>query len=205
MRGLDVTDPRPVDAVVIGCSAGGLNALRVVLGGLPPGLSATVIVVAHSAPDGPNLLPNLLAACCPLPVTEALEGALALPAHVYVAPANYHLLIESDQRFSLSVDARVCYVRPAIDVLFEAAADVYQERLLGIVLTGANSDGAQGLRAIKASGGQTLVQDPETAYAPAMPLAAIEAGAADWVLPLEAIAAAVLAHCPANAATRFPL
>lgn len=184
-----------VDAVVVGCSAGGLNALRILLQGLPVGLKASIIIVAHTAPDGPALLPPLLAADCLLPVTEARERELAMSGHVYIAPPNYHLLIESDHTFSLSVDNRVCFVRPSIDVLFCAAADVYQARLMGIILTGANSDGALGLTAIKKAGGITLVQTPATAYAEAMPRAAIASGAADQILPLEGIAAELLLHC----------
>jgi two-component system chemotaxis response regulator CheB len=187
-----------VDAVVIGCSAGGLSALRILLQGLPAGLNATIIIVAHTAPEGPSLLPPLLAIDCLLPVSEAVEREQAKPGHVYVAPPNYHLLIEQDHTFSVSVDDRVCFVRPSIDVLFYAAADVYQERLLGIILTGANSDGALGLNAIKNAGGITLVQEPATAYADTMPLAAIAIGATDKVLPLEDIAGALLRHCSIN-------
>jgi two-component system chemotaxis response regulator CheB len=135
-----------------------------------------------------------------LPVLEALEREPVLPGHVYIAPPNYHLLIESDRTFAVSVDERVCYVRPSIDVLFYAAADVFEERLLGIILTGGNSDGAQGLKAIKDAGGATLVQDPVTAYADIMPRAAIATGAADRILPLKDIAAELLLHCPMDRA-----
>ena len=187
-----------VDAIVIGCSAGGLSALRILLEGLPIGLKAAVIIVAHTAPEGPSLLPELLALSCTLPVTEAVELEPALPGHVYIAPPNYHLLIESDFTFSFSVDERVCFVRPSIDVLFFAAADVYRERLIGIILTGANSDGAQGLTAIKKAGGMTLVQEPSTAHSDSMPLAAIATGSVDKVLPLENIAEELLLYCPIN-------
>ncbi len=195
-HGAQTQSRQPVEAVVIGCSAGGLAALRILLEAFPAGLGAAVIVVAHSAPDGPSLLPQLLAACCALPVSLAVEREFAAPGHVHIAPANYHLLIEADRSFALSVDQRVCFVRPAVDVLFCAAAEVYRERLLGVILTGANSDGAQGLQAVKAAGGLTLVQDPATAYAGAMPRAAIATGAADRVLPLEDLAGAILVHCP---------
>jgi len=190
--------PGRIEAVVIGCSAGGLEALRVLLRPLPAGLTAALVICAHTTPEGPGLLPQLLAAHCRLPVSEAIEREAALPGHVYVAPPNYHLLIEADHRFALSVDPWVCYTRPAIDVLFAAAADAYQERLLGIVLTGANSDGAQGLRAVKAAGGVTLVQEPATAEADSMPRAAIATGAVDQVLPLEDIANVLIAWCSAT-------
>ncbi len=187
---------RQVEALVIGCSAGGLSALHVLLEALPAGFAAAVVVVAHTAAEGPGLLSPLLAARCPLPVSDAVERAPVLPGHIYIAPANYHLLIEAERTFSLSVDERVCYVRPAIDVLFCAAADVYRQGLLGIILTGANSDGARGLKAVKDAGGLTLVQDPHTAYASAMPRAAIASGAADKVLPLHELAGEILVHCP---------
>lgn len=179
---------RTIEAVVIGCSAGGLDALRILLEALPTGFPATVIIVAHTAPCSDNLLPTLLAKICRLPVSEAREREPVLPGHVYVAPPNYHLLIEQDRTFALSVDERVCFVRPSIDVLFQSAADAYGERLVGVILTGANSDGAQGLKAVKAVGGFTLVQDPASAYADTMPKAAIATGAADKVLPLDDLA-----------------
>jgi two-component system chemotaxis response regulator CheB len=179
---------RLIEAVVVGCSAGGLNALHKVLDVLPIGFPVPVIIVAHTAPASENLLPALLAKTCRLPVSEAREREPALPGQIYVAPPNYHLLIEPDCTFALSVDERVCFVRPSIDVLFHSAADAYKERLMGVILTGANSDGAQGLKAIKAAGGYTLVQDPADAYADTMPRAAIAAGAADKVLPLDGLA-----------------
>ncbi len=179
---------RTMEAVVIGCSAGGLDALRTVLETLPTGFPSAVIIVAHIAPDCDSLLPSLLTKACRLPVSEAQEREPILPGHVYVAPPNYHLLIEPDRTFALSVDERVCFVRPSIDVLFHSAADAYGERLIGVVLTGANSDGAQGLKAVKAVGGLTLVQDPANAYADAMPKAAIATGAADKILPLDVLA-----------------
>lgn len=185
-------DNRTIEAVVIGCSAGGLDALHVILDALPAEFAAAVIVVAHTAPDGANLLPALLGKTCRLPVSEAWEREPALPGHVYVAPPNYHLLIEPDCTFALSVDERVCFVRPSIDVLFHSGADAYGEYLVGVILTGANNDGAEGLKAIKAAGGLTLVHDPDSAYADAMPKAAIATGAVDKVLPLEDLAKEIL-------------
>ena len=183
---------RTVEAVVIGCSAGGLDALRIVLDAFPNDFAAAVIIVAHTAADSVNMLPALLAKTCRLPVSEAVEREPALPGHVYVAPPNYHLLIEPSRIFALSVDERVCFVRPSIDVLFHSAADAYGEQLIGVILTGANDDGAQGLKAVKAAGGFTLVQDPGSAYADTMPQAAIATGAVDKVRPLPALAAEIL-------------
>lgn len=185
-----------IDAVVIGCSAGGLRALRMLLQDLPTGLRAAIIICAHLSPDCPGLLPRLLATQCRLPVSEAIERESIVSGHVYIAPPNYHLLIEPEHRFALSVDKRVCYVRPAIDLLFTTAADAYRERLLGIILTGANNDGTQGLQAIKAVGGKTIVQDPITAEADTMPRSAIASGAADLVLPLSGIVNELLAFYP---------
>lgn len=179
---------RTVEAIVIGCSAGGLDALRILLSALPAQSASAVIIVAHAAPDAIHHLPAILARNCRLPVNEAHEREPVLSGHVYVAPPNYHLLIEPDRNFALSVDERVCFVRPAIDVLFCAAADVYGKRLAGVILTGANSDGAVGLQAIKKAGGYALVQDPGSAYADAMPRAAIATGVVDKVLPLDALA-----------------
>lgn len=194
---LDFTNThKSIEAVVIGCSVGGLNALHALLRNLPNELGIAIIICAHVAADAPGLLPHILNAWCHLPVTEAMEREPVLPGHVYVAPPNYHLLIEMDRYFSLSVDERVCYVRPAIDVLFTSAADVYGDRLLGVLLTGANSDGTQGMKAIKAAGGTTLVQDPKTAEIDTMPKAAIAMGVVDQVLPLSKITNILLKITP---------
>ncbi|MGZ4968917.1 MAG: chemotaxis protein CheB [Methylobacter sp.] len=184
-------EKRSAEAVVIGCSAGGLDALRIVLNALPAEFAAAVIIVAHTVPDGVSMLPGLLAKTCLLPVSEAVEREPVLPGHVYMAPPNYHLLIEPQRIFALSVDERVCFARPSIDVLFHSAADAYGDRLTGVILTGANHDGAQGLNAIKAAGGFTLVQEPDSAYADAMPKAAIATGAVDKIMPLHALAAEI--------------
>lgn len=184
---MTITPSRIFHAVVVGCSAGGLDALRRVLAPLPATFPVPIVVVAHMAPDGGSMLAELLDKVCRLAVVQAHEKMAAEPGQVYVCPAGYHLLVEEDQTFSLSVDDRVCNVRPAIDVLFESAADAWGERLIGIVLTGANSDGTAGLLAIKAAGGYGLVEDPAHAYAATMPRSAIEAGAADCVLALDAM------------------
>jgi two-component system chemotaxis response regulator CheB len=176
-------------AVVIGGSSGGLEALQEVLAPLPPGFGLPIIVVLHRDPTSRELLAHLVDHYCRLVVKEANEKESIRPGVVYIAPANYHLLVELDRTLSLSVDPRVCYARPSIDVLFETAADAYRSGLVGILLTGGNYDGTDGLRRIKAQGGLTVVQDPTNARAAMMPHSAIQAGVVDHVLSLEEIAA----------------
>ena len=180
--------PQPVDAIVIGTSAGGVEALSTLLPALPAGLGAAVMVVLHLPRERRSLLVEIFTPRCALPVREALDKEPALPGHVYFAPADYHLLVDPGPCLALSVDEPVHYSRPSIDVLFESAADVYRERLMGILLTGANQDGAQGLARIRALGGCTVVQQPETAYASLMPESALKLGPVDHVLPLAEIA-----------------
>lgn len=186
---------RRYGAVVIGCSAGGLDILRLLLEPLPQGFPLPVIVASHISADGGGLLAQVLGACCALKVEEPEDKQPVLPGHIYVAPANYHLLVESDFTFALSVDQRVCCVRPSIDVLFAAASDVWGEQLVGVLLTGANDDGAMGMKNVRAAGGLTLVQDPTTAFADSMPLAAIAADSAHRIFAPEEIAR-VLSNLP---------
>jgi len=179
-------------AVAIGGSSGGFEALQYLLAPLPADLELAILVALHRDAGSDDLLVRLLARRCRLMVKEADEKETIRPGVVYLAPANYHLLVERDHSLSLSVDPRVNFARPSIDVLFETAADTYRQRLIGILLSGANSDGANGLRRIQARGGLAVAQDPASAHAPAMPRAAIKAGAADRVLPLDEIAALLL-------------
>lgn len=175
-------------AVVIGASAGGPAALQRLLGRLDPALMVPVVVVNHVGANGPDLLPDVLGVRSPLPVSLARERLPLEPGRVYVAPSGYHLLIELDRHFSLSVDPKVCFSRPAIDVLFESAAQAYQKCLIGVVLTGASRDGAEGLERIRQWGGRALVQAPEDAEVPTMPRAALEQAGADLCAPLDALA-----------------
>lgn len=175
------------EAIAIGCSKGGFNALKLLLGGLDPRLSQTLLVCCHTA-SGPGILSGLLASHSPLPVIEASERQLAQAGTVYVAPGGYHLLLEHDRHFALSVDEHVCFSRPSIDVLFGSLADVYHAALIGVVLTGANHDGADGLVQIRARGGIAIVQTPASAEAATMPRAALDTAGADYCLPLEQIA-----------------
>lgn len=182
------------EAIVIGCSQGGLNALRVVLGGLDRRLPQAVLVCCHTS-GNVRVLCELLASHSPLPVIEAGERQPALGGTVYLAPGGYHLLIENNRHFSLSVDEVVRYSRPSIDVMFGSAADVYQAGLIGVVLTGANADGADGLAQIRARRGIAIVQSPESSDAPAMPRAALDVAGADYSLPLEQIASLLNRLC----------
>ncbi len=178
-----------VDAVVIGTSAGGVEALLVLLPALPERLAAPVFVVVHLPRDRPSLLVKVFAERCAVPVREADDKQPVEPGTVYFAPSDYHVLIDQGPTLALSADDAVHYSRPSIDVLFESAADVYGARLAAVVLTGANSDGANGLEAVHRVGGITIVQDPQSALASAMPSAALKQVAADHVLNLEGIAA----------------
>lgn len=177
-----------VEAVVIGASAGAVQALLRILPVLPAEFPVPVLVVVHVPADRSDLLAPLLRARCRVRVKEAEDKEPILPGTVYFAPSDYHLLIETDRTVSLSSDEPVLYSRPSIDVLFESAADAYGEAVLGVVLTGANEDGAEGLRAIMEAGGQGLVEEPETAFAATMPQAALTRSRSARALPLDSIA-----------------
>jgi len=176
-------------AVVIGASAGGWDALKIILGALPEDFPLAIMVVMHRHPHSDDYLEKSLDNDCAVRVKQADEKESIVSGTVYFAPPNYHLLIEDIHTLTLSVARAVNYARPSIDVLFESAAYVYGDTLAGLILTGANNDGAGGLKKIKAMGGLTLVQDPETAEATAMPNAAIAAADPDFVLPLGDIGA----------------
>ncbi|NID16980.1 chemotaxis protein CheB [Luteibacter yeojuensis] len=172
----------------MGCSAGGITALQRVLPGLDRRLPAPVVVCCHTGSANVSLLVELIGQVSSLPVIEARERARVEPGTVHVAPSGYHLLVEEDLHFSLSVDAKVSFARPSIDVLFETAADAWRERVVGVLMTGANGDGAHGLASIRRNGGYAVVQDPDEAEAKAMPLAGLRIAGADVCLPLDAIA-----------------
>lgn len=173
-------------AVVIGCSAGGLSALKTVLAGLGPRFPGAVLVTFHIAP-GRSHMRDLLEQHCRLPVLDAEDKLAIEPGRVYLSCPDYHLLVEDNRTLSLSIDAKVCNVRPAIDLLFESAAAVYRQRLVGVILTGANQDGARGLKRIRARGGWAIVQDPAEAEVSTMPSAAIEVAGANDILSLAEI------------------
>ena len=168
-------------AVVVGGSAGSLTALGTLLNGLPADFGLPIIVVLHTGASDMSDTVILLSRHSKLRVSEAREREEILPGRVYLAPGRYHLLIERDRHFSLSADARVRYSRPSIDVLFESAADAYKNKLIAVVLTGANEDGAAGAARIKSLGGVVLVQDPKTAESATMPESTIASAHPDWV------------------------
>lgn len=174
-------------AVVMGASSGGLEALAAVLCALDKDFPLPVAVVQHLGPEPDSYLARHLDAKCALHVKEADEKELLAPGTVHIAPPNYHLLVEQDGTLSLSVDKRVCYARPSVDVLFESAAVAFGGALVGVVLTGGNEDGRDGIAAIRRAGGLAVAQDPEDAAAPAMPRAAITGPGVDHVLPLSGI------------------
>jgi two-component system chemotaxis response regulator CheB len=174
-------------AVVIGASTGGLAALGEILSSLPKNFPLPIIIAQHLHATQDDGYLNYFANRSLLPIKDADEKERLRQGHIYFAPPNYHLLIEKDRTFSLSVDPRVKYSRPSIDVLFESAADVFSSLLIGIVLTGANDDGTLGLMAIKERGGLTIAQEPSTAEADYMPRAAITGGAVEHILPLSEI------------------
>ena len=165
------------DAIVIGASAGAVEALSRVLPALPAGYPLPLLVVVHIPADRIDLMAPLFASRCQVAVKEAEDKEPIRPGVIYFAASNYHLLVEADRSLSLSSDEPVNFSRPSIDVLFESAADAYGEGLVGVILTGANEDGAEGLAAVVAAGGAGVVEDPATAFVATMP-------------------AAALAHCP---------
>ncbi|MEG3842504.1 chemotaxis protein CheB [Microcoleus sp. herbarium14] len=203
------------EIVVVGTSLGGLQALTVLLADLPPSFPLPVAIVQHRHKDSQNKLIDFLQQQSSLEIAEAQDKEPLAPGRVYLAPADYHLLIESPCEweqsrpendligkesaagpivcrgsfgFALSTEAPVCYARPSIDVLFESAADAFGKKVIGIILTGASSDGSQGLAKIKAEGGLTFVQEPASAQCGTMPASAIANVEVDWILPLSNIA-----------------
>jgi two-component system, chemotaxis family, protein-glutamate methylesterase/glutaminase len=174
------------ELIVIGASWGGLQAVGQVLADAGDDLPAT-IVVQHRDPSGSDGLASLLQERTRLELRDAEDKDELAPGTVYLAPLDYHLLVESGGTLALSTEDRVHFARPSIDVLFESAAHAYRDRCVGIVLTGANEDGAAGLKRIKELGGVAIVQDPKTSTRSEMPAAALAATNADVVLPLEEI------------------
>lgn len=211
------------EIVVVGTSLGGLQALTVLLANLPQSFPLPVVIVQHRHKSSQDRLSDFLQQQSALQITEAEDKEPIAPGRVYLAPADYHLLIESPREwqqnvsendftswervalepmhnskspivcrgtptFALSTEGPVCYARPSIDVLFESAADAFGEKVIGIILTGANSDGSEGLAKIKAEGGLTFVEEPASALCRTMPASAIANVEVDWILPLSKIA-----------------
>lgn len=176
-----------LEAVVIGASAGGVDALLAVLPGLPSTFSLPIVVVLHVPEGRPSLLAHLFGLRLPIAVREAADKEPIAPATVYFAPPGYHLSVEADRSFSLSCEAPVHFSRPSIDLLMESAADAYGPALAGILLTGANFDGAAGLAKIRQCGGFTVVQNPAQAQVATMPEAALRQHTPDLILDLKDI------------------
>jgi two-component system chemotaxis response regulator CheB len=185
--------------VVIGTSAGGVDALSALLPALPADAQAAVFVVIHLPRERPSRLADIFGGKCAAPVREAQDKEPVEPGTVYFAPPDYHLLVDAGPQLSLSADELVNFSRPSVDVLFESAADVYGPRLLGVVLTGASHDGAAGLSAVQRAGGRAVVQRPDTAQVPIMVEAALQRAPSAAVLSLEEIAD-LLASLPRRSA-----
>jgi two-component system chemotaxis response regulator CheB len=162
-----------LQAVVIGGSAGAIEVVSLVLGALPADFATPVVVVIHLPRNRPSALAGALRGKCQLALREPLDKEPLAPATVYLAPPDYHLLIDPGPLFALSVDEPVNFSRPSVDVLFQSAADVLGPRCAGVLVSGANPDGAQGLRAIQLAGGLVAIQDPDEAAQGAMPKAAL--------------------------------
>jgi two-component system chemotaxis response regulator CheB len=173
-----------VEIVAVGASLGGLHAVQLLLRAMPAELGASVVIAQHRKADADSRLRELLASVSKLPVIEPEDRTRIELNHVYIAPSDYHMLVE-DGVVSLSIDPPVHHARPSIDVLFESVADAYGAACVGVVLTNSNEDGARGAAAIKRAGGKVFVQDPETAESPIGPRAALASTAVDAVLKLE--------------------
>ncbi len=175
--------------MVIGASAGGVEALSVLLPALPVGTAQPFFIVLHLPRDRPSVLVEVFRPRCALYVEEAEDKIPVQPGTIYFAPADYHLLVDKGPQLALSTDEPIHFSRPSIDVLFESAADRYRDRLLGIILTGANEDGTNGLAAVHRAGGVTVVQDPGSAQSPFMAESALSRTPVNYVLSLAGIAA----------------
>ena len=168
--------------VAIGASAGGFQLMPAILEPLPENFPIPIIIIQHMKEGGGEFMVKYLDGKCCLKVKEAIQLEKVMAGHVYVAPADYHLYIDESYEFSLSVDARVRFSRPSIDVFFESASKVFTTGMIGILLTGANNDGTEGMRQIKSRDGVTIVQDPDSAEARQMPESPVIEGVVDHIL-----------------------
>jgi two-component system chemotaxis response regulator CheB len=184
------TKSRP-EIIVLGASAGGLHAIELVIRSLPSGFPVPIVVVQHRSRESTDAYADVIGKSSLLPVREVEDGDSLRAPGVYLAPPDYHVLIEPG-RTALSIDEPVSYSRPSIDVLFESAADTYGARVVAVLLTGANADGAKGLLRVKQAGGYAIVQNPKTAESPEMPAAGIAMTPVDLVLELDGIAGALV-------------
>ena len=182
------------ELIAIGCSLGGMHALQQILPAFPSDFPVPIAIVQHRHKRSNEALPSLLRKSTKLCLVDVDDKLFIKPGCVYLAPADYHLLVEKGE-FSLSVDDAVAFSRPSIDVMFESAADAYGKGVVGVVLTGSNSDGARGAARVKKRGGFLVVQDPKSAEAPEMPQAAITAAEVDRILPLDLIGPFLVELC----------
>jgi two-component system, chemotaxis family, protein-glutamate methylesterase/glutaminase len=194
------------DIVVVGTSAGGVEALKILVGGLPKSLAAAVLIVMHTSPEGPYFLPDILGRAGSLQVSKPREGDLIERGNIYIAPPGHHLLVKGE-RINLSKGPKENRSRPAIDPLFRTAAIAYGPRVVGVILTGMLDDGTAGLSAVKERGGIAVVQNPEDALYSSMPQSAIRHVRCDYVLPVSEIASLLtrLASEPAGASENKPV
>jgi two-component system chemotaxis response regulator CheB len=197
----DADSGEPYGIVAIAASAGGITALGRVLGGLPPGFPVPVVVVQHLDPRHKTIIAEVLGRRAKLPVVLATDGERANAGTIYVAPPNHHLLVEADGVLVLSSSELVHFLRPSADLLFESVAGAYGPRAIACVLTGTGSDGTMGASAVKSRGGTVIVEDPEFAEFKGMPEAAVAAGAADFILPLDEVAQVICGLVEAGRST----
>jgi len=172
------------DLIVMGGSSGGIEAILGIIEQLPPDFAIPIVIVMHQTRNSKSSLAEVIQSRTRLKVREPENKEKIQPKHIYVAPPNYHLMMEQGGTFSYSYSELVNYSRPSIDVLFESAADAYGKKLIGVLLTGSNADGANGIKMISERGGLTIVQNPKTAESPVMPQAAISATQVDHILDL---------------------
>jgi two-component system, chemotaxis family, protein-glutamate methylesterase/glutaminase len=182
----------PFEVVAIAASAGGLKALSETLSALPADFAAAIVVVQHLDPRHRSLMAEILGRRTTLSVKQAEEGDVLLSGSVFIAPPDHHLLVNHGGMLSLSQSELVHFVRPSADLLFESVAASYRERAIAVVLTGSGSDGSMGVQAVKKMGGTVIAQDERTSEFSAMPNAAVETGAVDFILPLDEISAALV-------------
>jgi two-component system chemotaxis response regulator CheB len=186
MDTIDIKE-RGLKCIAIGVSAGGMEVLKKILKELPKHFPIPIVIVQHLHPNQGEFYIKFFDELCKIKVKEAKIGEKLEPEHIYFAPPNYHLLLDENERFLYSVDQKVNFSRPSVDVFFDCVAEIFDEKLLGIILTGANNDGALGMKLIHDLGGITVAQNPESAEVYTMPLAAIEATKIDLVLHAEEI------------------
>ena len=180
------------DVVALAASAGGLHAFLEVVRALPTNFPAAVIIIQHLAPHRESLLPEIIQRYTILPVRQAKEGEIIEPGVVYTALPDYHMIVDEDGRLRLNQEAPINFSRPAIDPLIQSMAEMYQDRLIAVILSGMGSDGSKGILSVKAMGGIVIVQNLETSQFTGMPCAAIRTGATDYVLPLDSISSAIV-------------